>query len=176
MKVYFVRHGKTNYNVLDLYDDDPTKDVHLTELGKEQAKIVSERLKDKKFDVIFISELPRTGQTAEIINKHHHTPIKIDKRLDDRHTGFEGRPVSEFKKLMGKDPVHLKLKSGESFEDEERRVFSFLDDLKNSNYNTVLVVAHEDTLKIIEGYFKHLTDKEIYKEEIGNCQILKFNI
>jgi probable phosphoglycerate mutase len=77
MKVYFVRHGQTNYNVLDFCNDDITKDVHLTDLGNQQAKIVAEKLKGIKLDLVFISELPRTRETASIITRENSVEFKI---------------------------------------------------------------------------------------------------
>ena len=91
MKFYFIRHGQSNYNVKNLCNDDPKKRVYLTALGKKQAENARERLKNENIEVIYISELPRTKQTAHIINKSHKVPIKVDARINERKTGFEGR-------------------------------------------------------------------------------------
>ena len=77
MKIYFARHGRTNYNDLDLCNADPSVDVHITELGAEQAKALADKLKDLPLDRIFVSELKRTQQTAEIVNSFHDAPIEI---------------------------------------------------------------------------------------------------
>ena len=42
MKVYAVRHGQSNYNVIKMINDDPSRDVHLTGLGRNQSRAVSE--------------------------------------------------------------------------------------------------------------------------------------
>ena len=175
MKLFFVRHGQTNYNAeKDLVNSDPSKDVHLTELGKSQAKNVAEKLKHKNIDIIFVSELPRTRQTANIINVYHTSPIKVDKRINDRKTGFEGRPYREFVEAVEKDIFNTKFGDGESFLEEKERVFSFLSDLKSLNYDNVLVVSHGEPIKLAVGYFKSLSNEDIWKLNINNCQLLEF--
>jgi probable phosphoglycerate mutase len=68
MKIIFVRHGDPNY-----------KDDFLTDLGHNQAKAVSERLKNIKIDKIFSSSCGRAFQTAEHVNLYHNLEIvKLD--------------------------------------------------------------------------------------------------
>lgn len=59
MKIYFIRHGQTNYNVKTLCNSDPKKRVYLTKLGKRQIEDVARKLKNKNIKIIFVSELPR---------------------------------------------------------------------------------------------------------------------
>ena len=120
MKIYFARHGQTNYNLKNLCNDDISKDVHLTELGKKQAQDVGEKLKNEKIEVIFVSELRRTRQTAEIINKCHNAPIRADSRINDRKTGFEGKSYFDFLKVIESDLFNMKINNGESFKEEKK--------------------------------------------------------
>jgi broad specificity phosphatase PhoE len=177
MKAFFMRHGQTNYNVKNLCNDNPSKDVHLTNLGKEQTKKAAELFKDKNLDIIFISEFPRTKETADIINKFHNKTIIVDGRINDRKTGgFDGRPSSEFLESIKEDMFNIKPVSGESFQDEKKRVVSFLEDLKKTEYNAILVIAHQDTIQIVSGHFNGLSDKEMYDLKVDNCKIVEFNI
>ena len=176
MKIYFVRHGQTNYNVLNLCNDDKSKDVHLTELGKQQAERVAEKLKDINLERVFISELPRTKETAEIITKNHNVIFQIESRINERKTGFEGKLVSDFFNALKSDPFNLKFNNGESFQEKKRSVFSFLEELENLNYNEILVVTHGEILQIINGYYNNLSDQEMWNIEIDNCEILNIEI
>ena len=175
MKVYFVRHGQTNYNVLDLCNDDPTKDAHLTELGKQQAKIVGEKIRDIKLDIAIVSELPRTKETALIITKNHQVEFKIESRINDRKTGFNDKPVSDFLEALKPDIFNSKFNNGESFQEEKKRALSFLEELKSYNFTNVLVVSHSEILQIINGYFNNFSDQEIWDTKIDNCQVLEVN-
>ncbi|MDD5178260.1 MAG: histidine phosphatase family protein [Candidatus Nanoarchaeia archaeon] len=174
MKIFFVRHGKTNYNEKHLCNDDPTKKVYLTELGLNQAKEVAEKLKGKKIEKIFISELPRTKQTAEIINKFHGVSIEVDPRINDRKTGFEGKPEEEFHRFIEKDLFGMHAPGGESFQDEKQRIFSFLESLKKMPLENLLVVSHHETMKIIIGFFENLTDEEMWHRRVSNCEVLEY--
>src|SRR3989344_8115425 len=137
MKVYFVRHGQTNYNILDLCNDDRTKNVHLTDLGKQQAEVVANKIKSVKLDLVIVSELPRTTETASIITKNHQVILKVEPRINDRKTGFDSKPVSDFFKAIEPDIFNLKFNKGESFQEEKKRVHSFLDELKTYNYKNI---------------------------------------
>ena len=176
MKIFFVRHGQTNYNVLGLCNEMPNKDVKLTEKGVKQAEEVSDKLKDTTIDLVITSELFRTIQTANIITNNNKIQAKVEARLNDTKTGIEGQKVSDYLESIKKDPIKTRPKNGESFLDYKKRVYEFLNDLKELDYETILVVAHCDTLKIINGYFNKLSDKEMYNTTIHNCQVLEFEI
>lgn len=177
MKVYFVRHGESTYNKLNLCNSNPKVDVHLTELGKKQVEKVAEGLKDKKIDLIITSEFPRTKETAEIINKYHNAPIKVDPRIGERNSGiFDGRPIAEFRKFIKGRKLTAKPPKGESFLEEKKRVIRFLKDLKKMKYESIVVVTHEQVMRIIYGYFKGLSDEETYNVDVKNCEVYEFEI
>jgi len=146
MKIFFVRHGQTNYNVLGLCNDDPSEDVHLTDLGKSQAKELANRFKNIKFDLVITSEFPRSKETASIITKSHK--FKIDPRINERKTGgFNNKTNSDFKKALEADILNSKFTDGESFEEIKKRVVSFIEELKTYTYSNILVVTHGQVLK-----------------------------
>ncbi len=176
MRLYFVRHGQSSYNVKKRFNSDPKKKVLLTKLGVKQINKVKSNLKNKKIEVIFVSEFPRTIQTAKIINESHAVPIKIDKRINERRTGFEGKTFHEYIKFIDKNKFHIKPKGGESFQEEKKRVFSFLKDLIKMPCKEVLIVSHEEIMKVIKGYFNKLTDEEMWALSIPNAHLMKFNV
>src|SRR3989344_768606 len=112
MRVYVVRHGQTDYNLRYLCNDDPHIDIHLTDLGKKQSQEVAKKLKNVEFDKVFISELPRPRQTAEIITQDRGLPFIGDKRINDRKTGCEGKTTAEFEKALGQNLFNIKLPGG----------------------------------------------------------------
>ena len=180
MKIYAVRHGQTNYNVRNLCNNDPSKDVHLTELGLSQANSVAEKLDNHhKFEVIFISELPRTRQTAEIINRNHSVEVIVDSRINDRATGFDSKPASEFFVAVdaAPDPLAAKFNDGESFLEEKKRVFEFLDEVTSKDYKSILIVSHTEIMTIIYGYFHKLSDLDMWEmEEFANSEVVEFEV
>jgi len=176
MKVFFVRHGQTNYNILNLFNGDSSKNVYLTELGKKQAEIVCKKIRDVKLDLVIVSKLPRTKETALIITKNKKVEFKIEPRINDRKTGFEGRNVADFYEAIKPDVFNLKFNDGESFQEEKNRVFSFLEEIKKFDFKNILVVTHFEILQIVNGYFNNLSNQEMYDTQIDNCQVLEFDI
>ncbi len=176
MKVYFIRHGQTNYNVLDLCNDDPTKDVHLTKFGIKQANTVAKKLRGVKFDAVFVSDLKRTRETAKIVIGNQNLKFTVDKRISDRKTGFDSKPASDFFRAMEKNILNTKINNGESLAEEKERVVSFLKDLKSLKFNKILVSTHGEVLKIVYGYYNQLPNNEMWETSIDNCQVLEFDL
>ncbi len=175
MKIYCVRHGETNYNRLGLCNDDPARDVHLTETGIRQAEAVAEQLSSVPIELIVISGLPRTRETADIINRYHHVPVEEHAALNDIVSGFEGRPVADYYAATGHDRLHLRINGGESLLDYKRRVQGFVDWLHTRSESTVLVVAHEETLRVLKAWFDGLPDEAMLDMDFGNCDVLRFD-
>jgi len=174
MKIYVMRHGQTNYNLLGLCNDDPAEDVHLTALGIRQAETAAEMLKDAALAHIFVSQLPRTRQTAEIVNRHHGVPITAHPDLNDIRSGFNNRPVAEYYAAAGDNRLHRRINGGESLLDCKARALSFLGWLRPQPWREVLVVAHEETLRVLAVHFRGLPDEAMPTLTFGNCEILRF--
>ncbi|MBI3772037.1 MAG: histidine phosphatase family protein [Gammaproteobacteria bacterium] len=81
---------------MHLCNDDPQRNVHLTPAGETQARAAAERLRNAGIERILVSELPRTRQTADIINRHHHAPIETHPLINDIRSGFDGQPVADY--------------------------------------------------------------------------------
>ena len=176
MKAYFVRHGETNYNLMHLCNDNPRVDVHLTDTGRQQAREVAERLRYAKIELIVISEFPRTKQTAGIINVYHNAPFIVDGRINDRKTGFEGKPTREFQRALqaSQDQYNARFGNGETFQEEKQRVSSFLEYLKAFSHDAILIVAHNEILKIANGIYHNLSDEQMANTPIYHGQVLEF--
>ncbi|WP_090572396.1 histidine phosphatase family protein [Nitrosomonas sp. Nm33] len=171
MDIYFMRHGRTNYNDLGLCNDDPSRDVHLTEVGIEQAKLAALALRDVAFDRIIVSPLPRTYQTAEVINCYHAVPIEVHPDLADIRSGFDGMPVSDYFSAIIHDPLRICVNGGESLLDHKQRVLRFIDWLKEQKDKTLLVVAHEETMRVFVAYFEGgVKDDQLRDIHVGNCE------
>ena len=175
MPLWFMRHGETNYNRLGLCNDNPQRDVHLTETGIRQAKQAAEQLRNKPLRRILVSELPRTHQTAEIINHYHQVPIHVHPALNDIQSGFDGRPVAEYFAAIAHDPLHARIHGGESLVDHKRRITHFLEDLQSRQEDAVLIVAHEETLRAIYVWFQGLPDSALSEQNFHNGEILEFD-
>lgn len=172
MKIHFMRHGQTNYNVLGLCNDDPAEDVHLTALGIRQAEAAAEALKHAALEQVFVSELPRTRQTADIVNRYHRAPVAVHAALNDLRSGFNNRPVAEYFAAAGNDRLRFRAEGGESLLDYKARVQVFLDWLVRQPWQRVLVVAHEETLRVAAAHARGLDDRTMEALHFANAEIL----
>jgi probable phosphoglycerate mutase len=176
MKLYLMRHGQTNYNLLGLCNDDPRSDVHLTDLGRRQAMTVAERLRNAGLEHIFVSELPRTRQTAEIIRHDRAIPITVRAELNDIRSGFNGLSVAAYFAATGHDRLRRRVNGGESLLDYKARVLPFLEWLRQRPERVVLVVAHEETLRVIAARLRGQSDEEMEGLAFGNGELVEFEL
>ena len=170
MKLYIVRHGQTGYNIDNKVCG--ISDVELTSLGKQQAKMASEQLKDISLDMIFASPLQRAHETAKIINENHQLEIKIDSRIQEINFGkFEGIVNNEeFQYYKQNHGLHYP--GGESLFQVVHRVYSFLEELENKYPDkNILVVCHGGIVRVIHSYFYGMTNEELMTWLPENCCI-----
>jgi probable phosphoglycerate mutase len=168
MKIYLARHGRTNYNDLGLNNADPSVDVHLTPVGIEQAEALAQKLHGVSFERIFVSELRRTQQTAEIVNRAHNVPVEIDGRLNDGRSGFESQPYEVYDKVfdVAPDKWNVRFNDGESVEDIKLHVREFLDELRVQSYDSVLIVTSLWIVFAIMAILKGLSNEEAWGLEV----------
>lgn len=178
MKLLLVRHAQTNYNILKLANADPSVDVHLSEKGLKQAENLAELLKDVDYDVVYISELPRTRQTAKIINKYHDKGLIVDARINDNKTGFESKPVADFLNAVesADDPWNAVFDNGESLNAAAERARHFIDELKTKEYESVLIVTHGFITQAIFGYLENKTLEEASEFNLLQGTYMEFEI
>ena len=142
MKLYLVRHGQTDENVLGLLNDDITRIVPLNTRGIAQVNAAANKLKDKGIEIIFTSPFFRTMQTAELLSKKLGVSVISDVRLKELQMNMDGKTYAEWKELRKKGPSY-KPHLGESYVEMQNRLMSFLSTLK---YDVVVIVSHESPL------------------------------
>lgn len=149
--------------------------MYLTETGVAQAQSAALELRDAAFERIFVSPLPRTRQTAEIVNRYHTVPIEVHDDLADIRSGFESQPVLDYFAAISHDPLRACVNGGESLLDHKLRVLRFIDWLKTQPDEAVLVVAHEETLRVFISYFEGgIADAQLRDIHIGNCEYRRY--
>lgn len=177
MNLYVMRHGHTNYNELGLCNDDPTVDVHLSDMGIQQAQLAAEKLRDVQLERIIVSPLPRTRQTAEIINQYHQLPIESHPGIADIRSGFDGKTVDDYFTAIADDPLNVRINDGESLLDHKKRILEFVDWVKAQPQENILVVAHEETLRVFVAYFEgDVADEQLRDIHIGNCDYKRYKL
>ena len=156
MKLYFVRHPETEFNKKKLVQG--STDSPITKRGMQQLKKLTLRLRKEDFDEIISSPSIRALTTAETINKYHNLKIKVEPLIRERDYGiYEGKKESSCIWETVNAPWHLlKPKNGESPNDVFQRAKKFLQKIKNSNHEKILVSSHGRILSMIFGILKNL--------------------
>jgi alpha-ribazole phosphatase len=175
MKMFLVRHGESEGNVINCINDDPTRIVSLTERGRAQAEAAADRLRAIPFTLAYASEFPRAQQTARILLRHHDRPLNIDARLNERRSGMDGLPVEVFNDLVRHDLLRTKPERGESFLEQMERLRSFLNEISGRHPDSmVLAVSHENP--IIAALALTIDDPEqVIRDSLANCAWLELD-
>ena len=152
MKIYFVRHGETDWNKERKIQGQV--DIPLNEFGRHLARETAKGLRDVPFDVCFTSPLGRARETAEIILQGRDVPILEDKRILEMNFGVlegkccskEGWDVPDSFQMFFDDPVHYQApEGGEDFQAVRERTGDLLNWLfaqEQYRDSTVLVTTH----------------------------------
>jgi len=147
---YFVmRHGEAENNTLGILDSSTTTSYSLTDNGRKQVEAATREVKSLKIDLIFVSPVLRTKQTAEIVATQigfDTSKIITDNRIREYNAGeFEGRTVGELGRACGdNDRWTWRPAGGEDYQDIKKRMGEFLYDI-DSKYEgkNILIVTHE---------------------------------
>ncbi len=91
MRVYFVRHGESEANLLREFSNTGLKHP-LTEKGRRQAHALADWLRTAHVARIYTSPLLRAQQTAQILAQELGVPLEVTDALCEYSTGvLEGR-------------------------------------------------------------------------------------
>lgn len=168
MNLYIVRHGQTKYNIEGRFQGQI--DVEMNSTGKEQVNKTSDKLKEIKFDRVYVSPLKRTIDTAKIIANESFI---VEKRIIERSFGIlEGKyTVPDYEKKIEEFKV-------ESVQALEKRVSDFLKDIMNSNANSenILIVTHEAVAQIINKIINNELKENYKKFRLGTGEYIKYEI
>ncbi len=95
MKLYFLRHGESEANLLHEFSNRGFKHG-LTERGFQQADELAQNLRGIPFLKIYSSPLKRAIQTAEILGEHLEIPFETNDALREYDCGLlEGKSDPE---------------------------------------------------------------------------------
>ena len=176
LKLYIVRHGQTEWNVLEKFQGQLNSP--LTPEGIEKVKETAKELKDIKFKAGYTSQMGRTIATAEMIlenNKYEQEKtsdqkLKLQKlpELNEIHFG-EWQGLT-FKETFVKYPkeahnyfydvknYNAKNIKGEELKDGLDRFLKGLEKIREEQKSgNILIVTHGTVLEL---FFNHIQNRE----------------
>lgn len=172
MKIYFTRHGLTEYNkerrIQGLLDSP------LTLEGKEKAKELGARLKDEGIEIIYSSDQKRAMDSAKIINEALKLDIIPDRRLREvSMLSHEGMTWAESvatdpdrEDLIMQRPDIFNEGGIYPYRDALEDAIAFIFELIKTNYEKVLVMTHGSKLRVITTVLEGLDLKDTNKVEL----------
>lgn len=162
-----MRHGESETNtrgIVSYKADDP---YGLTEKGKSEARATAGKLKKDGIDLIFVSPLLRTRETAVLVAKELgvvQENVIIDARLSEVNTGeFNGCPIDTYRTYFTSTLEKFEKPSpgGETLREMKLRLAEFLyeTDAKYTG-KKILIVTHEYGTWLLEAIMRGATDEE----------------
>lgn len=153
MKIYFVRHGKTEWNLEGRFQGYSGNSALLPESYQDLEKL-GKYLAEIPFDAIYSSDLQRAHSTAVEIAKanHHCQTVLTTQQLREWNFGtLEGSKMAIFRAIYPKQAWALKhnlalfnndLFEAESVRQVTQRMVDFVQSLKGQDMETVLIVSY----------------------------------
>ena len=186
-KIYLFRHGETFYNEKGIFTG--WKDSKLSPRGIKSARILARKLKNKKFEIAFYTRLSRSKDTLKEILRFHPECKKLikDDRMIERNYGvLNGTSHEVFIKKFGKkkyDEIHrgynISPPKGESFAMVEKRVRSFIKDLKKiikKEKTNVAISAHGNSIRLFRKIMEKSPKEEAVKWKIPYDKYYEYSI
>jgi len=174
MKIYFVRHGESEANIVREFSNTGTKHP-LTALGVEQAQQLAAKLAGLAVSHIYSSPVLRARQTAEILSQALGVPVEVTEALREWDVGiYEGTRGPEgwalHKQVMDDWQLHhkwdSKMPGGESFLEIRARFEPFIQNLVQEGHGTdenIILVGHGGLyLAMLPVVFENIGFEDVY--------------
>lgn len=167
MKLYFVRHGRTLWNLEGRFQG-ASGDSPLLPESIYILKQLGQYLKEIPFDKIYSSDLPRAVKSAEIIQSQLQAPCPLKSIPDLREWQLgklEGLKIATLNAIYPQQikafrsnlaQFDTKMFEAESLYSTTQRTVQFIKSLKESSAENILIVGHganlTASLRTLLGY------------------------
>jgi len=183
--LYITRHGQTEWNLQKKMQGH--QNSALTDLGKQQAGWLKERLEGEPLEAIYSSTSARALHTAEIVRGERSLAVQqLDSLMEISMGTWEGMPIAQIEQdypeqignFFTRPDLYSPVSSGETYSQLQQRVIPVIENILHDNEGqNVLIVTHFITLKVIMAYFLGKSLREIGEMPvIQSTALCKVNI
>lgn len=183
MKLYFIRHGQTDWNLEGKIQG--SCDIELNEAGKIQAEELGNKILNNKykFSKIYSSPQRRAVETAEILSKLANVEYILLDGLKEINLGkWEGlswaevndKYLMEYKKWYV-NRRYTKPPKGESYEKMLQRVLTSIHKIIRENSDDVVIVTHSAVIMCIQCYLSNTPFEKMTKFKTENTSITEID-
>ena len=143
-EVILARHSESELSVVGTVNGDPAIACALTATGREQARLLGERLADVELDLCVTSEFERVRETADLALGGRAIPRLVLPQLNDVRFGrFEGGTLADYRTwASANEPTIEAPGGGESRSGTVARYVRAYRTILARPEHTILVVAH----------------------------------
>ncbi len=150
VNLYLIRHGRQNSTLCNV-------DVELSDVGRLQAGLLKERLRNYNIDALYSSNLLRAKQTAEIVNEALSLSHVIREELREISFGLLTGQTEEYieehfadfraeQKMLMED---IPYPEGENGTSVYERAMPVIQEIVQSGKKNIVVVTHGGTIRVL---------------------------
>ena len=190
MRIFFARHGQTDWNILAKVQG--TTDIPLNETGIKQAEQLSETLMSEGIQLrkVYTSYQKRAVKTAEIVSERYQIDYEIVQGLEEMNLGdFEGHTWDEIQKSYSaelekwiENKRYNKTPNGESYQMVLERLIHALDEIlyqekkENVSDSDILIVTHGAVIMSLLAIQRNVPFEQAYTIVIENAKPIEFSM
>lgn len=183
MEVLLLRHGETHWNVINRIQGQ--LQAELNDRGRDQARAVARQLSEAGIKKVYSSDLVRSVETAQIINKDMNVELELSDQLREITYGeWEGQLwetiYQEYPRLNNsweQSGAQFSSPGGEQALDFRNRVVNeFSRIVRAREASKILLVVHGQVMKMIMSCFQPVRASELFTfVRLSNCELVYFN-
>lgn len=181
MNIILIRHAQTLKNKEGVCQSH--NDSEITAKGLRQLEMTKDFLKNYDVDEVYCSSLQRAIKTAKKIFEGRKIKVTPDDRLKEinwgEYSAMRAMDVLkkwsiyyEEEKLKGIPREEIRPPKGENAFDHLKRIKEFFSDILNKHANdTIAIVGHSGTNKVLIGMLNNKAPEEFYQVKQDNACI-----
>ena len=184
MRIWFVRHGETEWNRTKRYQGH--SDIPLNETGRRQAQETAALLANEPLMAVYASDLSRAVETAEAVAQPHGLQVQQNSALRELHFGlWEGLRYEQIMEkwadelsLMYEDPERGRAPEGEGFSYLAKRACPALQALREAHQEekAIAVVAHGGTIRVLLCLLQEKSLQGLWNVAIEHGQATRIDV
>lgn len=184
-KIYLIRHTQTIGNIEKRLTG--RKHFEITKIGRTYIELLTDRLKNIKFDKVYASTSPRAIKTVEPLANLNHLEIIENEALCEMYFGiFDGMKwehVNQINPKIRQVQIEINEITGipeqESMEAVANRMYTYIEKISKENANkTILIGSHGVA---IEAFLRKITGepfaikREEYSQKNTSINIVEYD-
>jgi broad specificity phosphatase PhoE len=178
--LYLIRHGTTEANLTNRFAGRTPEPLHPT--GIKQMQELGGELQSCNIRRIFCGPLPRTRQSAAILQKYLHTPVTVSDALTEINIPhWDGRTKEEIRAAFGdeyptwlRNPAQFALPGCETLAEVRDRGIQALERFVNDEpVGNLLLVSHLIVLRCLVLSCRNMTLQEFRTIRIDNGSVVR---